>query len=663
MTKAETKTPANATIVAYDYAYDPAKRLHTVTDSRGNKTLTYTWTPGGRLAMVEDSDGHQASMSYDATGRLASVVAPNGETISFVYDAGGRLVEQRLNSGQRTTQSWFEDGGLKQRQNLFNTTILSSHLYTLDNQGRRSGQTEVIGGATKTWSYLYDNLDRLTSASDGTAETYTYDIYGNRRSKTKSGVTTAYLYDLAQQLTEIRSGSDTGTLTGAAVHDADGRMVKLCEVASGGTVTKTTSDCTASGTGATTLALVWNALDHLATATRTGVNAIAESYQYDDSGRRIQKTSGATTTSYLYDGNAIHAEWSGAVSGNPAAVYVHGAGIDEPLLRLTGTTNGPSATQAAYLQDGLGSVIGTTNPTGTLTANQRFDAWGVKTASSGTIPQYGYTGREPDATGLTYYRARYYHPGIARFASRDPMGMADSVSPYAYVANNPVNLIDPMGLLGMEPIVVAGNSDIQKYWGAFQETMTDVGMGLYDLLPSKQSVNNFLDKTQTTLDYVGLAAQGPLEVVAPFIDAASGVTSLIRGDYAGAGLSALGAVPFVGAVSNAAKVGRGVENAADVAKGTPDITKAYQRPSSATTAEQRASVQGKPCVDCGAATPKQVADHKNPLVKEYYETGKIDTTRMRSVDAIQPQCPTCSARQGAEMSRYSRQMKKELGLE
>ncbi|MCL5060921.1 MAG: DUF6531 domain-containing protein [Candidatus Thermoplasmatota archaeon] len=293
VTKAETKTPANATIVAYDYAYDPAKRLHTVTDSRGNKTLTYTWTPGGRLAMVEDSDGHQASMSYDATGRLASVVAPNGETISFVYDAGGRLVEQRLNSGQRTTQSWFEDGGLKQRQNLFNTTILSSHLYTLDNQGRRSGQTEVIGGATKTWSYLYDNLDRLTSASDGTAETYTYDIYGNRRSKTKSGVTTAYLYDLAQQLTEIRSGSDTGTLTGAAVHDADGRMVKLCEVASGGTVTKTTSDCTASGTGATTLALVWNALDHLATATRTGVNAIAESYQYDDSGRRIQKTSGS----------------------------------------------------------------------------------------------------------------------------------------------------------------------------------------------------------------------------------------------------------------------------------------------------------------------------------------------------------------------------------
>ncbi|MHB1186972.1 RHS repeat-associated core domain-containing protein [Thiobacillus sp.] len=477
VTKAETKTPANATIVAYSYAYDPAKRLNTVTDSRGNKQLTYTWTPGGRLARVEDSDGHQASLSYDATGRLASVTAPNNETIAFTYDASGRLVEQRLASGQRTTQSWFEDGGLKQKQNLYNATVLTSHLYTLDNQGRRSGQTEVIGSSTKTWSYLYDNLDRLTSASDGTAETYGYDIYGNRRSKTKSGVTTAYLYDDAHQLSEVRSGSDTGTLTGAAVHDADGHLVKLCE---SGTVTKTTTDCTASGTGATTLALVWNALDHLNTATRSGTGALTESYAYDDSGRRIQKTSGATTTNYLYDGDAIHAEWSGSIAGNPAAVYVQGAGIDEPLLRLTGATNGPSATQAAYLQDGLGSVVGLVNATGTLTANQRFDAWGVKTASSGTTPTYGYTGREPDATGLEFYRARYYHPGIARFASRDPMGMADSISPYAYVKNNPINLIDPLGLKAIDPSILAalGSLTFMDFSAPTGQTLAAFGAGL-----------------------------------------------------------------------------------------------------------------------------------------------------------------------------------------
>jgi RHS repeat-associated protein len=518
--------------------------------------------PGGRLAKVEDSDGHSASLSYDATGRLASVVAPNNETISFVYDAGGRLIEQRLNSGQRTTQSWFEDGNLKQKQNLFNSTVLSSHLYTLDQQGRRAGQTETIGGTTKTWSYGYDHLDRLTSASDGSAETYTYDIYGNRKTKTKSGTTTAYLYDAAHQLAEIRSGSDTGSLIGAAVHDADGHLTKLCE---GGTVTKTSTDCTASGTGATTLALVWNALDHLNTATRTGANAIAESYSYDDQGRRISKTSGATTTSYLYDGDAIHAEWNGSIGGNPAAAYVHGANIDEPLLRLTGATSGPGATQAAYLQDGLGSVVGTANVSGTLTANQRFDAWGNKTASSGTIPQYGYTGREPDATGLTFYRARYYHPGIARFASRDPMGMADSVSPYAYVANSPTNLIDPSGLLAQ----LTGTPMNAAYWGMLADasfytgTQTDVrgGGNGGTFTPGQQSLQNAggsstLDKVQFGLDLLGLTE--PFGVAADLVNAG---ISYGRGDALGGSLSLGAAIPVIGAAATTGKLG---SKAADV---------------------------------------------------------------------------------------------------
>ena len=67
-------------------------------------------------------------------------------------------------------------------------------------------------------------------------------------------------------------------------------------------------------------------------------------------------------------------------------------------------------------------------------------------------------------------------------------------------------------------------------------------------------------------------------------------------------------------------------------------------------------------MDCGATTKKQFADHKKPLVEEYYETGTIDKGNMRSLDAVQTQCPTCSSRQGAELSRYSRQKKEELGL-
>ena len=55
---------------------------------------------------------------------------------------------------------------------------------------------------------------------------------------------------------------------------------------------------------------------------------------------------------------------------------------------------------------------------------QRFDAWGRIEQTAGSVPTYGYTGREPDATGLVHYRARYYHPELGRFVSRDPLGIA-----------------------------------------------------------------------------------------------------------------------------------------------------------------------------------------------------------------------------------------------
>lgn len=132
-------------------------------------------------------------------------------------------------------------------------------------------------------------------------------------------------------------------------------------------------------------------------------------------------------------------------------------------------------------------------------------------------------------------------------------------------------------------------------------------------------------------------------------------------------ISAAGKVAIRGAIQGlksaasklkdfAAKLGRKQQSL------TPEISKPYQRPSGATTVAQRAHVQGRPCARCGVTTTRQVAGHRKALVEEYYETGTIDVQRMRSIDAIQPECPGCSAREGAAMSRYSRQMKKELGF-
>jgi RHS repeat-associated protein len=56
-----------------------------------------------------------------------------------------------------------------------------------------------------------------------------------------------------------------------------------------------------------------------------------------------------------------------------------------------------------------------------------------------------YTGREYDPqTGLMYYRARYYHPHLGRFVSRDPLTVDPNL--YRYCGDNPVIYVDPLGL-------------------------------------------------------------------------------------------------------------------------------------------------------------------------------------------------------------------------
>lgn len=70
---------------------------------------------------------------------------------------------------------------------------------------------------------------------------------------------------------------------------------------------------------------------------------------------------------------------------------------------------------------------------------------GLMLVSGANAADYGYTGREADASGLTYYRARYYDPTAARFTQRDPIGADGGNNDYAYVDGNPLNARDPYG--------------------------------------------------------------------------------------------------------------------------------------------------------------------------------------------------------------------------
>jgi RHS repeat-associated protein len=72
---------------------------------------------------------------------------------------------------------------------------------------------------------------------------------------------------------------------------------------------------------------------------------------------------------------------------------------------------------------------------------------GENNACSLTKNPYLFQGQRLDEeTGLYYFKNRYYDPVHGRFISRDPAGMTDGPNLYAFVNNNPINFVDPLGL-------------------------------------------------------------------------------------------------------------------------------------------------------------------------------------------------------------------------
>ncbi len=99
--------------------------------------------------------------------------------------------------------------------------------------------------------------------------------------------------------------------------------------------------------------------------------------------------------------------------------------------------------------DGLGSITHITDQNRNLVQSYSYDSFGHQTPSTGFRNSITYTAREWDKeTGLYYYRARYYDPIEGRFISKDPIGFAGGdVNLFGYVGSNPLNWVDPSGLM------------------------------------------------------------------------------------------------------------------------------------------------------------------------------------------------------------------------
>ena len=117
-------------------------------------------------------------------------------------------------------------------------------------------------------------------------------------------------------------------------------------------------------------------------------------------------------------------------------------GVDEVFTR----TDGSGA--FTPLKDALGSAIALADSNGNVQTSYTYDPFG-NTSVTGTANgnEFQYTGRENEGTGLYFYRGRYYSPLLGRFINEDPLGFdGGDDNLYAYVFDDPIELIDPSGL-------------------------------------------------------------------------------------------------------------------------------------------------------------------------------------------------------------------------
>jgi RHS repeat-associated protein len=99
--------------------------------------------------------------------------------------------------------------------------------------------------------------------------------------------------------------------------------------------------------------------------------------------------------------------------------------------------------------------------TGAIAQELDYDAYGcIVRDTNPSFQPFGFAGGLYDTeTGLTHFSARDYDAETGRFTSQDPLDFSSGdTNLYSYGSGDPVNSVDPMGLLGWNTVSDAFSS-------------------------------------------------------------------------------------------------------------------------------------------------------------------------------------------------------------
>lgn len=458
-----------ATLLSYDTDGRVATRSTFTEANAGTAVLTalnttVTYVRDLRDAITErsltvGSNAFNHWYEYDNRGLLWKVFASTGSTkpatadVTFTYRPSGQVQDRQFPGGPLVPVRYTIREQLEKIGDPALTSYPFSARYAYHANGNVSEAEFYSAGspaAQKRYKYAfptYDALNRLRSADFSSWN-------GSAWTTTLAHDLATIGYDASGNLTTLQRYRETGTLLDNLTYAYPGSSNRLSSVsdAVGGT---------AESWDAESGAFTYDANGNLLTAPAPyGLSAVTydernlpltltsngtpSTYRYDAAGQRIAKRVGSGNTEvYVLDGATSLGVVTVDGAGAPVSWHFNVLAGDRVMGRQPNVGN-----RRYYHADLLGSTRAVVDGA-TVLESYDYEPMGLlmpgRTLGTGT--KEGFTGKERDLeTGLDYFGARYYLAALGRWGSVDPLAEKHPEwSPYNYVLENPMVLVDPDG--------------------------------------------------------------------------------------------------------------------------------------------------------------------------------------------------------------------------